>query len=154
MLKISADSLAIRIDFQSALGRAGERIAECNGRVHPITHRLSVANSCLSHDWRVKEPTTMATPTIRFQGRADVDLRRFHPCFAGETGAIRTWSRRTLRRMACQSMAYQSAASLEIAPTAVVLGARRIAALYSEDRCTDRKSFVEGCDIIASASCP
>ena len=27
----------------------------------------------------------MATPTIRFQGRADVDLRRFHRCFAGET---------------------------------------------------------------------
>jgi hypothetical protein len=45
---------------------------------------VSVANSCSSRDWRVKEPTTMAT--IRFQGRADVDLRRFHPCFAGETG--------------------------------------------------------------------
>jgi|HubBroStandDraft_1064217.scaffolds.fasta_scaffold18111_1 hypothetical protein len=47
---------------------------------------LSVANSCLCRDWRVKASTTMATPTIRFQGRADVDLRRFLRCFAGETG--------------------------------------------------------------------
>ena len=31
---------------------------------------------------------------------------------------IRTWSRRTLRCLACQSMAYHSAASLETAPTA------------------------------------
>ena len=31
---------------------------------------------------------------------------------------IRTWSRRTLRLMACQSMAYHSAASRETAPTA------------------------------------
>ena len=28
----------------------------------------------------------MATPTIRFQGRADADLPRFLRCFAGETG--------------------------------------------------------------------
>jgi hypothetical protein len=34
----------------------------------------------------VKESTTMATPTIRFQGRADVDLGRVLRCFAGETG--------------------------------------------------------------------
>ncbi|MGB9510094.1 MAG: carboxypeptidase-like regulatory domain-containing protein, partial [Candidatus Acidiferrum sp.] len=47
---------------------------------------VSVANSCLCRDWRVKESTTMATPTIRFQGRADVELRRFLRCFAGETG--------------------------------------------------------------------
>jgi len=46
---------------------------------------MSVANSCLCRDWGVKESTTMATPTIRFQGRADVDLRRFLRCFAGET---------------------------------------------------------------------
>ena len=39
------------------------------------------ANSCLCRDWGVKESTTMATPTIRFQGRADVDLRRFPPVF-------------------------------------------------------------------------
>jgi hypothetical protein len=31
---------------------------------------------------------------------------------------IRTWSRRTLRLMVCQSMAYHSAASRETAPTA------------------------------------
>jgi hypothetical protein len=31
---------------------------------------------------------------------------------------IRTWSRRTLRLMACQSRAYHSAASRETAPTA------------------------------------
>jgi hypothetical protein len=48
------------------------------------TLNLPVANSCLSRDWRVKEPTTMATPTIRFQGRADVDLKRFFRCFAGD----------------------------------------------------------------------
>ena len=40
----------------------------------------------LGCDWRVKESTTMATPTIRFQGRADVDLRRFLRCSTGETG--------------------------------------------------------------------
>ena len=34
---------------------------------------------------------------------------------------IRTWSRRTLRWMVGQSMAYHSAASLEIAPTAVAV---------------------------------
>jgi hypothetical protein len=37
-------------------------------------HVLSVANSYSCRDWRVKESTAMATPTIRFQGRADVDL--------------------------------------------------------------------------------
>src|SRR5438552_9509097 len=38
--------------------------------------------------------------------------------FAFVACTIRTWSRRTLRWMACQSMAYHSAASLETAPTA------------------------------------
>ena len=75
--------------FQKPPSGAGQSSERKQRRLSPNPHSarsLSVANSCLCRDWRVKETTTMATPTIRFQGRADVGLRRFFRCFAGETG--------------------------------------------------------------------
>jgi hypothetical protein len=48
----------------------------------------------------------------RYSARTLPHLLSFVAC------TIRTWSRRTLRLMACQSMAYHSAASHETAPTA------------------------------------